>query len=507
MNRAQRGSLASHATLSLSAGVLSAVVTLATLPYIVDGLGLAVYGLFALLSLASAYVGVLDLGFSWTTSRFVADALGREDHQMLDDVLGASLVLYVVVGSFGGGVLALAAPVLVEDVFNVPPDLRRPGALAGQIFGLAFPAAMAQTYASAVLRGAQRFDLTAVLQAGTAMGTSAGLVAAVAAGAGIVGVTATVAGVQCVAAALGLAAARWVLPGALRFRRPKRRTLTLLGGFSAKVAVTNLGMQLLYLPNRLAVGILLPLAAVGNFTVPFALAQRLQMVPAALASAGLPTLTGATARGEATAFKTTFWRLLAANGALLLPATALVVVWAPTFLEIWFSSALSENASMVLRISVVAVLLNAGTSVLAVACDSAGKPEVPALATAIAGIANVGLAFALTAAWGIVGSAVALLASLGLLVGAIIVLWRRHSLPRLDRPPFHPGPRLVAGGVLAILIWGASAWFTEPIVDDRPSLVVWICVFVGTAYIGVGAAVGRDRLARLLPNREAGARE
>jgi O-antigen/teichoic acid export membrane protein len=502
MKRVHRGTLRSHAALSLSASAVSALVTLFTLPYIVDGLGLERYGLFSLLILASAYVGVLDLGFSWTSSRFVAEALERQDDAMLDDVLSSSLVLYAGLGVLGCAILALAAPFLVVHVFSAPSDLQDPGVRAARLFAFAFPAAMAQTYAAAVLRGAQRFDLTTALQTISAVGTSAAIVGVIAAGAGIVGVAAAVAVVQCVGAAFGLACVRWTLPMAFRPRMPSLRAVALLGRFTSKVAVTNLGLQLLYLPNRLAVGVLLPLSAVARFTVPLSLAQRLQVVPSALVSAALPTLTAEFARGDDRRFRQTVWRLAGANAVLLAPVSLLALLWAPTLLEIWFSNGLGDDAAAVLRITIAAVLLNAVTSVLVVACDSSGAPGLPALAAVIAGAANVVLAFALTAVAGIIGAAVALLASLVLLTVVILVGWRGRGLPHL-RPLPRPDRRRVISGALAASVWAAAVWFAEAWVDDRASLVIWALILLVVAYLAIAGVAGREAITRWASGREA----
>src|SRR5919204_3194605 len=109
VNRTRKGSFGGHAALSLTAAVLAAAITVATLPFIVSRLGLPSYGLLSLLFVATAYAGILDFGFSWTSARFIADALERGDRVMLDGVVRASAALYVAVGLLGGTVLAVTA--------------------------------------------------------------------------------------------------------------------------------------------------------------------------------------------------------------------------------------------------------------------------------------------------------------------------------------------------------------------------------------------------------------
>jgi len=149
---------------SLLASIGATVVTIVTLPFIVYGMGLAAYGLFALFGVASSLMGTLDFGFGWTSSRFVADALEQKDDRLLKNVLRVSLLLYVLIGVIGCVVLILIAPLLVQHVFQVPARLQGVGIESARIFALAFPTAMLQVYAGAVVRGARRFDLNSGFQ-------------------------------------------------------------------------------------------------------------------------------------------------------------------------------------------------------------------------------------------------------------------------------------------------------------------------------------------------------
>jgi O-antigen/teichoic acid export membrane protein len=496
VNRSGRGSFGSHAAYSLVAATLGALIALGTLPYIVSRLGLEGYGLLSLLAVASAYVGILDFGFSWTSSRFLADALERRDESMLAGVLRASVALYVVIGILGGAAISLAAGPLVDNVFNVPQSARGAGIEAARLIGLGFPFAMLQIFAVSALRGARRFDLTALLQLGGTAGTSLAMVVALALGGHLVATTAALAGSQVAVAVLALAATKWVLPHALSLGRIDRGLLRRLAHFSTRVMVANLGSQLLYLPNRLAVGVLLPLGAVGVFSVPLALAQRLQFVPAAVVTAALPTMTAAVARHDAGAFWKTFWKLTGIVAALLLPISALAFIWGSTILRTWFSSAFTSNASWVLRLALIAVLLNALTATLAVACDSAGAPGVSAAASMVAGAVNVALAFGLTAAYGIVGSAVALTISLGVLGLVIVALWHRADLPDMQLPNLRGFSRARIGFASAL----ASAWLIgtaalEPEADSRLSLILLGTLVLASAYGAIAIAVGPRRLA------------
>lgn len=493
MNRAIRGRLRDHAAMSLTAGVVAAVVGLVTLPFIVEALGLTQYGLFSLLTLTAAYLGILDIGFSWTASRFVAAALADEDDRKLDGVLAASLTLYVCAGVAGAIVLGASATLVVTTIFTVPDDLEGHGIAAARWFAVGFPAAMMQVWAAALLRGAQRFDLSSLLQMTSSIVTSVVMVAVARRTHDIAAVAASVAATQTAFALLGLAAVRWTLPTAVRPRLPPRATLSEMTRFSGKVAVSNLGAQLLYLPNRLAVGILLPLNAVALFAVPLSLAQRLQIAPNSLVSAGLPTLTAAYTLQDHARFRDVFWRLLFAIWLLLAPIVGLVLVSAPTLLTVWFSPEFSTEAATVLRVALLAIAVNAGCAVLGVACDSSGQPGLVAKATLTAGAINVVLAFVLTAIAGIVGAAAALLVSLLAMASVILVRWRGRGLPPVRLSARTPRLRSLAAATVATAAWVGCVFIVEDWMVDRTSLVIWTAVLLAFAYTLIAVAAGLPR--------------
>lgn len=458
-----RGTFHSHAAFSLLGAGISAVIALATLPYIVSELGLAAYGLFSLLSVVSGYIGALDLGFSWGTTRFLADAIERQDDKRIKDVLAASVSFHLAVGLVGAAIMGAVSYPLVHWVFNVPTELRGAGTTAGYLLAAAFPFSMFHALNTAAFRGARLFGYASLLQLFSSAGTALLIVAALALEGGLVAVCAAVAGWQLLIAAVGTILARRVYGSAYRAALPDRKLFVSLTSFSLATSVSSVSSNLLYLPNRLAVGVLLPVHFAGIFSVPLAIAQRLLVVPNTLVTAALPSLTASIAVHDEHAFWLTARRTLGWTLALMVPPLVLGIVWAPEILRLWLRID-SNDAVLVLRLSLAAVLLNSVTSVTGVLCDSAGAPRVPAIASVGAGFANVVLAFVLTATSGIAGAGFALPASIGVLGLLMLVLWRRTDLPR---PGWPPASRRMIVLTLAILGGSSSFFLSAMVVQER----------------------------------------
>lgn len=503
MSRQVRGTFHSHATISLVGASISAVIALATLPFIVRELGLAAYGLFSLLGVVSGYVGALDLGFSWGTTRFLADAIERQDHERTRNILSASLSFHLFVGLVGAVLMAAISYPLVHWAFNVPSELRGPGTVAGLLFAAAFPFSMLNALNTAALRGAQRFGYASSLQLFNSAGTVLLIVAALELRGGLVAVCSVVAGWQLAVAGIGTVFARRIYGTAYAIALPDRSLLVSLASFSFATSVSSVSSNLLYLPNRLAVGVLLPLHFAGLFSVPLAIAQRLLVVPNTLVTAALPSLTAAIAVNDERAFWLTARRTLTWLLALMVPLLVLGIGWAPEILRLWLGID-SSDAALVLRLSLAAVLLNSVTSISAVLCDSVGAPRIPAIASVAAGIVNVVLAFLFTATSGITGAALALPASIGVLGLFMFVLWKRTTLLRPSWPSL--SGKAILLGVSAAFALAAFVLISATVrerLDSLSALAGYGALFLAAAYaLPAAAIIGIARRRRARRDRE-----
>lgn len=468
---------------------MSTIITLATLPFVVSELGLASYGLFSLLGVVTGYVGILDLGFSWSATRFLTEAIEHKDDARTKRILSASLVFHLAVGVVGLAVLGGLAYPLTHWVFDVPAQLEHDGTLAALIFAAAFPFTMLQALNTAAFRGARRFDYATVGQIFSGAGTGLLIVAALAAGGTLVAVCAVVAAVQMVVAAGGMIFVRRIYGDAYALAIPERAVLVSLARFSFATSISSIASNLLYLPNRLAVGVLLPLHTAGLFSIPLAIAQRMLVIPNTVVTAALPSLTAAVARQDEREFWRTARRTLTWVLVLLVPLLLWAIVWAPEILREWLGIT-SADAALVTRLSLAAVLLNAVTSVYSVLCDSVGAPHIPAVASVVAGVTNASLAFLLTATSGMAGAALALPVSVTILGLVMYVLWRRSNLlrPAAYRVSSAAVSLMTAVG-LATLGFVIGLVAVREHVDSLTSLVGIGALFLGCAYAVAGAAV------------------
>src|ERR1700746_3645028 len=86
--------------------VATTLVSILIMPFVVRMLGDRLYGLWTLVAALIGFYGVLDLGLSRATTRYLAGALGSGDEDECNRVFNTGLRLYLMLGAL---VLAAAA--------------------------------------------------------------------------------------------------------------------------------------------------------------------------------------------------------------------------------------------------------------------------------------------------------------------------------------------------------------------------------------------------------------
>lgn len=151
--------LARGSALRLALSVTTAAVSVLIMPFIVHRLGDRHYGIWTLVASFMGYYGILDLGLSAAAGRYLAGALGADDHDDFNRVFNSSLALFVVLGGLvfavSGGIAAMA-PLLTKNAADAVL-FWKVILIMGASVALTFPSRVFES----VLEAHYRFDLTA----------------------------------------------------------------------------------------------------------------------------------------------------------------------------------------------------------------------------------------------------------------------------------------------------------------------------------------------------------
>lgn len=404
------GRLAWNTLLNLTTGLVLLVLNLLFVPLLLQAFGTELYGTLTLTWMVLAHLGWLDLGLSRASARYVARELAAGRPVQAAKWSWTALFAQSFLGVCGAVLLWLLAPLLVR-VLQVHPARWELVILALRLFAVALPLDLAARSLSGVLQAGQRFDWINALNLLSVMGTYGVYALGILRGGDFVAVIYGLLALRF----LSLAGHYWgavrVLPSIksppdigvlVRGYWGRARQMLWFGGWITAIAL--IGPLLLYF-DQWVIGVLLGVATLPYYTVPFNLLARLGVLPSSLTATLFPAFSALEARLE--------WGriedyLIRAHRYLLLALTPLLFalfVWGPELLRLWLGAPFAAEAALPFRVLVcgfgIALLAPLSGTLL----EAAGRPDVVARLYLVELPFNLIAVLLLTRAYGLVGAA------------------------------------------------------------------------------------------------------
>lgn len=428
---------------------LTLLVILVT-PYIVRHLGLDAFGVWAILTASSGYLAAMDFGLGNALIRFLAAEDERGNRAGFQAYLRSGVTLQASLGAIAGGALFLAAPLLAHRWFDVPAALAGEAQTAFRLASLSvFGGFLATTYA-AVPASLRRFDLLA-LRTVILVTLQYGLFVAVLHwGGGLIEVVAAYVIGTLVIVVYMMAVARQLLPGLVLFPgwdAAAGREFFRFGRykFAAQVSWTFIREF-----DRIAIGILLPVARVSYYAVPLRLSQRITSIVEQIATPFYPTVTSQLTGGRHAELRTQY-----RVGTRLVAAVAFGIAGvlgglAGPILGVWLGPDFAREGTWVLRILLCAYAASSFFTLPSVAADGAGRPGLNAFFLVIAALAHVPLVVFGVMKFGLSGAALGVLAGFAIpLIGVAVIHAKLPALPGMGSVIRDGRGAVLAGAVTA----------------------------------------------------------
>lgn len=146
---------------SVAAWLTPLVVGFLATPILVQGLGAARYGLFALISGFIGYSFAFSIGR--LVVRYVAEYAVANDSNGINKVISAAFLISTAVGILGAIVLSLSTPYIVTEVLRIEPELRTTAEYAFYLANATVFLTMIGQVFQYVLHGFQQFGRFVVL--------------------------------------------------------------------------------------------------------------------------------------------------------------------------------------------------------------------------------------------------------------------------------------------------------------------------------------------------------
>lgn len=396
---------------NLSGLALPTLVALATVPILIQYLGMEGFGIITLIGSVVGYFGVLDLNLTAGSIKYLAQFHAQQESEKFAETFWFGCLFYGVLGLSGCVILFASAELIVRHLFYLSTENHHDLVLALRLAALGFFLTQMQSYLLVIPQALQRYDYSAQSEClfGVLFNVSSALIAWL--HGGIVGVIA----VRVVISALNLIYLFGLLHHlgiALRPRLPSLAILRLLTRFSAYAYLSRMGSLLHQYGDKLIIGLLAGPIAVTLYTVPSQLASRLLGLTYRLSSVIYPTVSALSATGDITRLRhlyLTSSRLVTyLNSAVL----GIIILCGEQFLSIWVGEQFVAVGYPILILIALAMFLDSLTNLPTLVNDGVGHPQITGQFALARGIVGIALVFIGTTLFTIRGAAAAhLLAS------------------------------------------------------------------------------------------------
>ena len=493
---------------SISLGAVTiwlALLGLVTTPYLIHHLGASLYGVFALLTIMSAYLSNLELGFGHATVRFLARARAREDEEEERAVLETSFSVFLAASSVATAAALVAAPFIADTFINgaqaqdhVVLDSVRLGAL------ILFTSLLG-SFASASLSALGRLQFLVGVRLVFGTIASAGAVAVIALGGGL-------RGILLVQVVLGVALCLCELVALRRATHARLRprlhpaTFRTMGRFGASILLAGLFYQALIQGPPTILAAHSTTDQVAAFAVPSIILQQLIVLTTVTSLGFLPFASAESAAADPRRLASLFRANLRMTVLAIGPIVVYLAIWGHPLLSTWINREFADDAIGPLHYLSVAAAMVALSAPAADVARGLNRPSWTAAYTATAATIAVAAALLLVGRHGATGVAAALCIALVLvtLPFGLIVARGLLGLGPADVARALTAPALAVCVAAAVFASGrlVTAGFAGAIAAGAVGLVVYVAVIVRAVLDDRERAV----LGGLLPARIRGGR-
>lgn len=400
------GVIARNTLLNLVGQAVPLLVGLVAMPLVTAGLGPDRFGLLTLAWVIAGYLTLFDLGLGRATTRYVAEmvALGRSER--VPDVIWTSVLTQLGFGSLGTVALVAATPVLVGNVLKLSADLQAEAKLTFYLLAVGIPVSLVSTSLSGALEARQRFDLTNAVRVPSATLLYVAPVAGVLLGLSLPFIVGLIVGGRAIAVAALLILNAWVEAG---FRGPRVSVdlLPALLGFGGWVTVSAVIGPVLVYAERLLLGALVSVAAVGYYSAAADAVTRLLIIAGSFSGTLFPVFSQLGAVGDRQKLVQLLDHTTRYLAAALLPVILTLIIFADDLLRLWLGPKFAEHSTGALRLLALGVLANSLGYVAFALLQAIGKADLTAKLHGIEVVGYVPLAVGLIHSLGVTGAALA----------------------------------------------------------------------------------------------------
>lgn len=362
-----------NAIWNLSGSILPLGVGLVAMPVLVSKLGVERFGILSLAWLLVGYFSFFDFGLGRALTRLVAEKLGSRRADEIPELVGTATGVIRWLGLTAAVVLAGTAPWLV-DWLSISAAVREETLAGIWVLSVALPFVLLSAGWRGVLEAYTRFDLVNWVRIPLGIALFLAPLVALSFSSGLVPVMVSLATTRVVGWWLSRNMCYRVCPElkrGLQFDIGMIRPLLAFGGW---MTVSNVVGPLMVYADRFLIGGLLSAKAVAYYATPYEIVTRLWIVSGALTGVLFPIVASRLV-GSPESVQGVYRQAMKCVSMLLLPAVAVLYLFAAEGLKWWLGSDFAEQGASAARILLIGVFINALGQVAITVLHGAGRAD------------------------------------------------------------------------------------------------------------------------------------
>jgi O-antigen/teichoic acid export membrane protein len=373
------------------------------MPFLIHSLGDQGYGSWAIIGTIIGQVGLMDFGLAYTTQRFIAHALGREDINEIGSIYTTSTIIFSLIGCVA--MLLILAIVPFAPIWYAEAGHEREFQYALTIAGLNFSLLLPFSVLGGSLLAKLRIDAVVTCRMAETMARLGLTYLAVEQGYGIIGVAASNFAASLMGRILLGVAKRRIAPE-ISFSLPlassgRARELVRFGKY---VFFIRVGDMLRYRLDNLIIAPFLGLASVTHYSVAVRLSDYFQSLILRIVAMAGPIFVMHAGRGETAFLREKFLLVSEICAGMLGIAVGGILIFGKRFIDIWLGPGFT-NSFYVLVILTAGMFFSLLQTPSRDVLGAIYKHPFDAKWNTIEAVINVALTIALIPRFGIIGAA------------------------------------------------------------------------------------------------------
>lgn len=361
---------------NLSGLLLPLIVALAAMPFIVRGLGPERFGVLSIVWAVLGSLALFDFGLGRSTTKFVAECLGRGDMQKFPGLFWTSFWSQMLIGVVGALLMAPLVPQLVSRLLKLSATIGGETKSSFLILAVSFPVVVGANSLRGVLEAAQRFDFVNYVKIPSYVCVFLLPALALPFGLRLPTIVFLLVLSRLGAALAYLALCLRVFPSVRGKYALDYQLLRPLLSYGGWVSISNFAAPLLTYADRFVIGSILGMSSLSYYTAPNEAITKGLALPATLVATLFPALTTLDASGARERVQKLCLRAIKSLLLLMTPPLLIILVFAHRILQFWLGADFALHSAGVLQIFCVGVLLNSLAFVPFVLLQGLGRPDI-----------------------------------------------------------------------------------------------------------------------------------